>query len=61
MTDGTFTMKIDPETETKLIELATEADQSKSAVIRTLIRSEHKRVICVQHADGTREIDPDAK
>jgi len=61
MTDGTFTMKIDPETEVQLIELAKETDRSKSAVIRNLIKKEHKRIICVQHADGSREVDPDAK
>jgi len=62
MTDGIFTMKIDPETESNLETLAKEDDRSKSAVIRHLVNTEFKkRIICVQHDGGRREVDPEAK
>lgn len=42
--DGTFTMKIDYDTELKLIEIAKKSERTKSAMIRHLIRDEYKRV-----------------
>jgi len=39
-----------------------EYEGNQSAVVRDAIHEKYvKRIICVQHADGTREVDPEAK
>lgn len=44
MTDGTFTLKIDQETEGKLESISKSTERSKSAVIRWLILQEYSNM-----------------
>lgn len=53
MSDGYFQLRIDPETEKQLAELAKAEDRSLSAQVRILIRQEYERKLGQSQAQPT--------